>query len=67
MISQRPAFAFCYPARVLAAGLPRQDHVYSSTDKLLRFHNKNFDEMFVSWITLRIRVRSRNTQPHLKV
>jgi len=45
MIFQRSAFAFCSPARVLAAGLPRQDHVYKTTDESFRFHNKNFDEM----------------------
>jgi len=44
-ISWRLAFAFRSPARVLAAGLPRQDHVYSTTDELFRFHNKKFDEM----------------------
>jgi len=30
---------------VLAAGLPREDHVYSTTDKSFRFHNKKFDEL----------------------
>jgi len=25
--------------------LPRQDHVYKTTDESFRFHNKNFDEM----------------------
>jgi len=38
------AFALRSPARALAAGLPRQDHVYSTTDESFRFHNKNFDE-----------------------
>ena len=45
MISQRLAFAFCSPARALAAGLPRQDHNYKTTDELFRFYNKKFDEM----------------------
>ena len=38
-------FASRSRARALAAGLPRQDHVYSTTDESFRFHNKNFDEM----------------------
>jgi len=33
------------PARALAAGLPRQDHVYSITDESFRSHNKKFDEI----------------------
>jgi len=34
-------------SKALAAGLPRQDHVYSTTDESFhfRFHNKNFDEI----------------------
>jgi len=32
-------------ARALAAGLPRRDHVYSTTDESFRFHNKKIDEM----------------------
>ena len=39
------AFAFRSPARALPAGLPRQDHIYRTTDESFRFHNKNFDEM----------------------
>jgi len=43
------ALGVCFPqpcqARVLAAGLPRQDHVYKTTDESFRFHDKNFDEM----------------------
>ena len=39
----------CIPSRIhareLAAGLPRQDHVYITTDKSIRFHNNKFDEM----------------------
>jgi len=45
IIFQRLAFAFRSLARALAAGLPCQDHVYSTTDKSFRFHNRNFDEM----------------------
>jgi len=30
---------------VLAASLPRQNHVYRTTDESFRFHNKKFDEM----------------------
>jgi len=41
------ALSACFrsPARELAAGLLRQDHVYKTTDELFRFHNQNFDEM----------------------
>jgi len=46
MISCRSAFAFRSPAaRALAADLPRQDHVYKTTDELFRFHNRKIDEM----------------------
>jgi len=51
----------------LASDFPCQDHVYSSTDKSFGFHNKKINKKsVVNWITLRIRVFSRNTQPHLK-
>jgi len=40
-----PAFAFRRHAFALAAGLPRQDHVYRTTDGSFRLHNKKFDEM----------------------
>jgi len=33
------------PCWTLDAGLPRQDHVYSTSDELCRFHNQKFDEM----------------------
>ena len=39
------AFAFCSPARAMAAGLPRQNHVQKTNDESFRFHNKKFDEM----------------------
>jgi len=39
------AFAFLSPARALAAGLPRQDHVNKTTNESLHFHSKNLDEM----------------------
>ena len=39
------SFAFRSPARVLAAGLLRQDHVYKTTDESFRLHNKKIDEM----------------------
>ena len=42
---KRPAFAFRRPARALAAGLPRQDHIYRITVESFRFHNNKFDEM----------------------
>jgi len=45
IISNRLAFAFRSPARALVAGLPRQDHVYITTDESFRFHSQKFDEM----------------------
>jgi len=45
IIFWRPAFAFRSPARALAAGLPRQDHVYRTIDESFRFHNIKIDEM----------------------
>jgi len=33
------------PARVLAAGLPRQDHVWIPVDELFCFHKNEFDEI----------------------
>jgi len=45
MFFQRSAFAFRSPARVLAAGLSRQDHVHRTTNESFRFHNKKIDEM----------------------
>ena len=41
----RRKFAFRTSARALAAGLPRQDHVYKTTNESFHFHNKNTDEM----------------------
>jgi len=38
-------FALLSPARALAAGLPRQDHVYSTTNESFRFRKNSFDEM----------------------
>jgi len=41
-----PALGICLPQTCSSAtGLPRQDHVYSTTDELFHFHNKQFDEM----------------------
>ena len=45
IISYRSAFAFRSSARALAAGLPRQDHVYKTTNESIRFHSKTFDEI----------------------
>jgi len=45
IIFSRSVFAFRSPARALAAGLPRQDHFYKTTDESFRVNNKNFDEM----------------------
>ena len=38
-------FASRNPARVLAAGLPRQGHVWITTDQFIRLHKDVFDEM----------------------
>ena len=38
-------FDYLSHAQALAAGLPRQDLVWITTDNLFRFHNKEFDEM----------------------
>jgi len=38
-------FAFRSPARALAVGLLRQDHIYITTDEFFRFRNNRFDEM----------------------
>ena len=45
IISKRLAFVFRSPARELAAGVLRQDHVYKTTDESFHFHNKQIDEM----------------------
>jgi len=40
------ALSVCFPqscARALAAGLPRQDHVWMTTKQSVRFHNNKFD------------------------
>ena len=41
----RSTFASCNPARVLAAGLPRQDHVLINTKQFVRLHKNSFNEM----------------------
>jgi len=41
----RSTFASRRHARAMAACLPCQDHVYITTDELLRFHKNEFDEM----------------------
>jgi len=69
MIFCRPAFAFRSPARALAAGLPRQNHVYRTTNESFFCTSKNLmnSGCVVNWIPLRICVRSRNTPtPKLK-
>jgi len=41
------ALGVCLPQQcpALAAGLPRQDHVWITTNNLFRYHNNEFDEM----------------------
>jgi len=48
-ISQRLAFAFRSPARALAAGLLRQDHVYSTTDESFVSTTKISMKYVVNW------------------
>jgi len=45
IISQLSAIGFRSLARALAAGLPRQDHVYKTTNESFSLHNKQFDEI----------------------
>jgi len=45
MKCQRSASASRNPARALAVGLPRQDHVKFTTDQFVGFHKNEFDEM----------------------
>ena len=54
------------PARALAAGLPRQDHVYKTTNESFCFHNKNSNKMRCKLDSTENGVRLRNAQPHLK-
>jgi len=53
-------------AQALAAGLPRQNHVYITADESFRVTIKNSMKCLVNWNSLRICVRSRNTQAYLK-
>ena len=48
-ISQRLAFAFRSPARALATGLLRQDHVYSTTDESFVTTTKISMKYVVNW------------------
>jgi len=66
-IFSRSALSFRSPqaARVLAAGLPHQDHVYSTTDESLRFHNNKFDEMRCKLDSTENLRAFENPQPHL--
>jgi len=57
------AFASCRHARVLAAGMQRQDLVYITTEKLFCYHNNKIDEMPCKLDHMRIRVRLGTTQP----
>ena len=41
------ALSVCYPhyTWMLAAGLPRQDQIWITTEQLVRFHKHEFDEL----------------------
>jgi len=60
------AFATRNPTRALAACLQCPNHLEITTDKLVRFHSNKFNETPYKLDPLRIRIRSRNTQTHLK-
>jgi len=62
------ALGVCFPqpCSSAGAGLPRQNHVYITTNKFMRFHNDELDEMPFKPDSTEIRVRLRNTQPHRK-
>ena len=63
------ALSVCFLQPCSSAGrkFVRLDHVYKTANQSFRFHNKkNSMKCVVYWIPLRIRVRSRNTQSHLK-
>ena len=44
-------------------GLPRQDHVWSTTKHSVRFNKQNSMKCFVNWIPLNTHVRFNETQP----
>jgi len=58
---------FCFKQLLDAAsGLPREDHVWITTDQLVRFHKKNeFDEILYT-LESTIRVRLKHAQPCLE-
>jgi len=58
--------AVCFHARALAACFPRQDHVWITTDQLVRFQKNEIDEMPASCKldSAKIRVGARNNQPY---
>jgi len=51
--------------RALTVCLPRQDHVWITTDQMDVSSRTNSMKCPANWNLLRIRVRARNTQPHL--
>jgi len=62
----RSAFASCRHARALAACLLlRQEHVYITTTNPFVSTTTNSMKARAKWVPPRIRLRSRNTQPHL--
>jgi hypothetical protein len=62
----RSAFASRSPARALAVGLPHQNYVFITTDKLFCFYNIELDKMRCKLDSTENGVRLRNAQPHLK-
>jgi len=61
------ALGVCFPQPCSSAGsmFAASESRLHITDELFRFHNDEFDEMPCKLHSARIRVRSRNTQPHL--
>jgi len=61
---QRSAFASRSPPRVLAARFPHIDHVWITTNQLIRFHQNEFDEIPCKLAFIENLLRLRNTQPY---
>jgi len=64
--NQMLALSVCFPQPCSSNGqsLPRQDHVWTTTEQLVRFHTDEFDDMFVNWIPANLHVRSNQTHPY---
>jgi len=63
------ALGVCFPQPCSSAGrrFAASRSRLQNYQRIVSFPPQKFDEMVVNWIPLRIRVRSRNTQPHLNI